>query len=64
MGAPALPPGRYFPMHMVGYFEGLDRERGIVWRCSGSFLRGSSDGSPMAYNVPDHLRADPRRKDS
>ncbi len=34
MGAPSLPPGRYFRMHMIGYFEGLDSERGIVWRCS------------------------------
>ena len=34
MGAPSLPPGRYFRMHMVGYFEGIDSERGIVWRCS------------------------------
>lgn len=32
MGAPSLPPGRYFRMHMVGYFEGIDSERGIVWR--------------------------------
>ena len=44
MGAPSLPPGRYFRMHMIGYFEGLDSERGIVWRCSdsrslGEFLR-------------------------
>ena len=37
MGAPSLPPGRYFRMHMVGYFEGIDSERGIVWRCSDSF---------------------------
>src|SRR3974390_938963 len=36
-GAPALPPGRYFRMHMVGYFEGIDSERGIVWRCSDSY---------------------------
>ena len=54
MGAPSLPPGRYFRMHMVGYFEGLDSERGIVWRCSdsrslGDFLRlGKRD------KVPDH----------
>jgi transposase len=34
MGAPSLPPGRYFRMHMAGYFEGIDSERGIVWRCS------------------------------
>jgi len=37
MGAPSLPPGRYFRMHMVGYFEGIDSERGIAWRCSDSF---------------------------
>src|SRR5271166_7007082 len=54
MGAPSLPPGRYFRMHMVGYFEGLDSERGIVWRCAdsrslGDFLRlGKRD------KVPDH----------
>jgi transposase len=54
MGAPSLPPGRYFRMHMIGYFEGLASERGIVWRCAdsrslGDFLRlGSRD------TVPDH----------
>ena len=47
MGAPSLPPGRYFRMHMIGYFEGIDSERGIVWRCSDSlslreFLRLAS----------------------
>jgi len=26
-GAPSLPPGRYFRMHMVGYFEGIDSVR-------------------------------------
>ena len=34
MGAPWLPPGRYFRMHMIGYFEGIDSERGIAWRCA------------------------------
>ena len=24
MGAPSVPPGRYFRMHMIGYFEGID----------------------------------------
>ncbi len=36
-GAPSLPPGRHFRMHMIGYFEGIDSERGIVWRCTDSF---------------------------
>src|ERR1700683_1059387 len=46
MGAPSVPPGRYFRMHMVGYFEGIASERGIAWRCSDSMsLR---DYSPLA----------------
>nr|WP_236616765.1 transposase [Sphingobium lactosutens] len=54
MGAPSLPPGRYFRMLLIGYFEGIDSERGIVWRCSDSlslreFLRLSSRDK-----VPDH----------
>jgi transposase len=56
MGAPSLPPGRYFRMHMIGYFEGIDSERGIAWRCSDSpslceFLRLASRDK-----VPDHSR--------
>ena len=34
MGAPSLPPDSIFRMHMIGYFEGIVSERGIVWRCS------------------------------
>jgi hypothetical protein len=32
MGRPSLPPGRYFRLLLIGYFEGLDAERGIAWR--------------------------------
>lgn len=47
MGAPSLPPGRYFRMHMVGYFEGIASERGIAWRYSDSLsLRFSAAGEP------------------
>ena len=28
-GRPSIPPGRYFRMHLVGYFEGIESERGI-----------------------------------
>jgi|TARA_B100000315_G_C14518101_1_gene560164 transposase len=54
MGAPSVPPGRYFRMHLVGYFEGIASERGLEWRCSDSlslreFLR--LDGGAR---VPDH----------
>ena len=59
LGAPSLPPGRYFRMHMIGYFEGVDSERDIAWRCSDSlslraFLRlGSRQGSRSFLAVKD-----------
>ena len=41
MGRPGLTPGRYFRLLLVGYFEGLDSERGIAWRATDSLaLRG------------------------
>lgn len=54
MGRPSLEPGQYFRLLMLGYFEGLDSERGIAWRASDSlairkFLRLGLDEKP-----PDH----------
>jgi hypothetical protein len=43
MGRPSLAPGRYFRVLLVGYFEGLDSERGIAWRAADS-LAGKSMG--------------------
>ncbi len=53
-GRPSLPPGRYFRMLLVVYFEGIDSERGLEWRCADSlslreFLR-LGEREP----VPDH----------
>jgi transposase len=40
-GRPSIPPGIYFRMLFIGYFEGLDSQRGIAWRCADSLaLRG------------------------
>src|SRR5438128_159404 len=39
MGRPGLPPGRYFRLLLLGYFEGLDSERGIAWRAADSLAR-------------------------
>jgi len=40
-GRPSIPPGVYFRMLLIGYFERIDSERGICWRCSDSLsLRG------------------------
>ena len=54
MGAPSLPPGRYFRLHMVGYFEGIDSERGIVWRCSDSLSLRDFLRLANRDKVPDH----------
>ncbi|MGA3180646.1 MAG: transposase, partial [Verrucomicrobiota bacterium] len=35
-GRPSIPPGVYFRMLFIGYFEGLDSPRGIAWRCADS----------------------------
>src|SRR5919206_4448122 len=51
MGARSVPPGRYFRMHMVGYFEGLDSERGIEWRCSDRCACASSCALRAASGV-------------
>ncbi len=34
LGRKSIPPGRYFRMLLIGYFEGIDSERGICWRSS------------------------------
>src|SRR5271156_504328 len=36
IGRPSLAPGKYFRLLLIGYFEGIDSERGIAWRCSDS----------------------------
>jgi transposase len=36
-GRPGLPPGRYFQLLLIGYFEGLDAERAMAWRAADSF---------------------------
>ena len=35
-GRPSLPPGTYFRLLLIGYFEGIDSERGIAWRAADS----------------------------
>jgi transposase len=54
MGAPSLPPGRYFRMHLVGYFEGIDSERGLEWRCADSLSLRDFLGLGLRERVPDH----------
>jgi len=54
LGRPSVAPGRYFRMLLIGYFEKLDSERGIEWRCQDSLsLRAFLRLSPGEH-VPDH----------
>ena len=53
-GRPGLPPGIYFRLLLVGYFEGLDSERGIAWRAADSFALRSFLGFELHQRTPDH----------
>jgi transposase len=53
-GRPSIPPGRYFRMHLVGYFEGIDSERGLEWRCADSLSLREFLRLGTAEPVPDH----------
>jgi transposase len=54
MGRPSLPPGRYFRLLLVGYFEGLDSERGIAGRAADSLAVRSFVGLGLDTAAPDH----------
>src|SRR6059036_1045788 len=54
MGRPSLPPGRYFRLLLLGYFEGLDSERGIAWRAADSLAVRSFVGLGLDTAAPDH----------
>jgi transposase len=53
-GRPSLPPGRYFRLHLVGYFEGMDSERGLEWRCADSLSLREFLRLDLSEPVPDH----------
>lgn len=54
LGRPSLAPGRYFRLLLVGYFEGIDSERGIAWRCADSLSLRSFVGYPINEACADH----------
>src|SRR3989449_5533264 len=53
-GRPSLPPGRYFRLLLVGYFEGLDSERGMAWRAADSLAVRNFVGLGLDTVAPDH----------
>jgi transposase len=54
MGRPGLAPGIYFRLLLVGYFEGIDSERGIAWRAGDSWSIREFVGIPLDEGAPDH----------
>jgi len=53
-GRPSIPPGVYFRMLLVGYFEGIGSQRGIAWRCADSLSLRAFLGIPLTEDTPDH----------
>lgn len=54
MGRPGLAPGIYFRLLLIGYFEGLDSERGIAWRAADSLALRSFLRIGLDEMTPDH----------
>jgi transposase len=54
LGRPSLAPGVYFRCMLIGYFEGLDSERGIAWRCADSLSLRQFLGITLEESTPDH----------
>jgi transposase len=53
-GRPGIPPGVYFRMLLIGYFEGLESQRGIAWRCADSNSLKGFLGFGLTEATPDH----------
>src|ERR1700694_5879584 len=53
MGRPGPPPGRYFRMLLIGYFEGIDSERGIAWRVADPLALRAFVGLGLEAAAPD-----------
>ena len=54
LGRPSVPPGVYFRMLLIGYFEGIDSERGIAWRSDDSRTLRDFLGYGVKEATPDH----------
>jgi transposase len=61
-GRKSIPPGVYFRMLFIGYFEGLDSQRGIAWRCADSLALRQFLGVPLGEGTPDHSTLTNTRK--
>jgi transposase len=55
LGRPSLAPGLYFRIMMIGFFEGLDSERGIAWRLADSLTLRQFLSIGLDENTPNHV---------
>ena len=55
VGRPSLVPGVYFRLMLIGFFEGIDSERGIAWRVTDSLSLRQFLGYGIDENTPDHV---------
>src|SRR5215210_5817327 len=61
-GRRSIPPGVFFRMLFVGYFEGIDSQRGIAWRCADSLALRQFLNVPLDQSTPDHSTLTNTRK--
>jgi transposase len=54
LGRPSLPPAVYFRLLLIGYFEGIESERGIAWRVADSLTLREFLGYQLTDTPPDH----------
>src|SRR5215469_627907 len=55
LGRPSLAPGIYFRLMMIGFFEGIDSERGIAWRVADSLTLREFLRIGLDERTPDHV---------
>jgi transposase len=55
LGRPSLAPGTYFRLLLLGFFEGIDSERGIAWRVADSLSLREFLGYGLNEDTPDHV---------
>jgi transposase len=55
LGRPSLPPGMYFRIMMIGFFEGIDSERGVAWRLADSLTLRQFLSIGLDERTPDHV---------
>jgi len=61
-GRPSIAPGVYFRMLLIGFFEGIDSERGIAWRVADSLSLREFVGASITQRTPDHTTVSRTRR--